>query len=271
MHLKKPNHLLRGLLLLLPLVFVLAGTGSVSYADTLSTIKERGELIAGVKAQYPPFGFVDSSGKNAGFDVDLSRELARGLFGNPDKVKFVTVTSGNRVPYLQSKKIDIIAATVTVTDERKKTVDFSDPYFNSGTLILVPKSSSITGINDLAGKKVAVIQGSIQVEDLADLAPKATLIKFGKTSEAVLAVKTGRADAYAHDDIAILDIAHGDPGLKVVGEDYRPRPFAMAVRKDDAEFLKFVNDRIREMKKDGTFDKLWNRWFGDYKKLVKPQ
>ncbi|CAM5221298.1 Polar amino acid transport system substrate-binding protein OS=Castellaniella defragrans OX=75697 GN=HNR28_002470 PE=4 SV=1 [Castellaniella defragrans] len=271
MHSKTSRFFLQTLVLLAALLSLCAGFGSASYADTLSTIKQRGELIAGVKAQYPPFGFVDSSGKNAGFDVDLSRELARGILGDPDKVKFITVTSGNRVPYLQSNKIDIIAATVTVTDERKKTVDFSDPYFNSGTLILVPKSSPIKGIEDLAGKKVAVIQGSIQVEDLGELAPKANLIKFGKTSEAVLAVKTGRADAYAHDDIAILDIAHGDPGLKVVGEDYRPRPFAMAVRKGDAEFLKVVNDRIREMKKDGTFDKLWNHWFGDYKKLVKPE
>lgn len=262
---------MKGFLYLIFAASILVGFGTVSYADTLSTIKQRGELIAGVKAQYPPFGSVDSSGKNVGFDVDLSHELARGLFGDPSKVKFVAVTSGNRVPYLQSNKIDIIAATVTVTDERKKIVDFSEPYFNSGTLILVPKSSTIKGIEDLADKKVAVIQGSIQVEDLGDLAPKAQLIKFGKTSEAVLAVKTGRAAAYAHDDIAILDIAHGDPELKVVGDDYRPRPFAMAVRKGDTEFLKFVDDRIDQMKKDGTFDKLWKKWFGDYKQLVKPE
>lgn len=271
MHIKTPSHFLQALVFLVALVSLGASFGSVSYADTLSTIKARGELIAGVKAQYPPFGFVDSSGKNAGFDIDLSRELARGIFGDPNKVKFVTVTSGNRIPYLQSNKIDIIAATVTVTDERKKVVDFSDPYFNSGTLILVPKASTVKGLEDLAGKNVAVIQGSIQVEDLGELAPKANLIKFGKTSEAVLAVKTGRAAAYAHDDIAILDIAHHDPSLKVVGEDYRPRPFAMAVRKGDTEFLKVVNDRIRTIKKDGTFDKMWNHWFGEYKKLVKPE
>lgn len=262
---------LRGLLVLSALFVLTASMAPVSHADTLSAIKERGYLIAGVKAQYPPFGFVDSSGKNKGFDVDLSHELADAIFGDPSKVEFVAVTSGNRVPYLDSKKIDIIAATVTVTEERKKAVDFSDPYFSSGTLILVPKASPINGVDDLAGKKVAVIQGSIQVQDLAELAPKANLVKFGKTSEAVLALKTRRADAYAHDDIAIVDIAHGDDDLKVVGEDFRPRPFAMAVRKGDTAFLEVVNARIREIKKDGTFDKLWDQWFGQYKKLVKPE
>lgn len=261
-----------GWILYLVVILVVMMTGiSSAAAGTLDTIKERGVLIAGVKAQYPPFGFVNSSGKHLGFDVDLAHQFAKALFGDPGKVKFVSVTSGNRIPYLQSKKIDIIMASMTVTDARKKVVDYAQPYFYSGSLLLVPKDSSITGLDDLAGKTVAVIQGSIQVEDVGDLAPKANLVQFGKVSQAVLALKTGRADAYVHDDIVILAVASQHPELKAVGKAFRPRPLAIAVRKNDTKFLKWVNDQLTKMKANGTFDQIWNKWFGKYKdNLVKP-
>lgn len=251
-------------------VSMMAGVTTAS-AGTLDVIKDRGVLVAGVKAQYPPFGFVNSSGKHLGFDIDLAHQFAKALFGDPDKVKFVSVTSGNRIPYLQSKKIDIIMASMTVTDARKKVVDYAQPYFYSGSLILVPKDSDINGVDDLAGKTVAVIQGSIQVQDVGDLAPEANLVQFGKVSQAVLAVKTGRADAYVHDDIVILAVASEHPELKVVGKAFRPRPLAIAVRKGDTKFLNWVNGQLTRMKKDGTFDKIWRKWFGEYEEnLVKP-
>src|SRR5207244_3786049 len=93
-------------------------------------------------------------------------------------------------------KIDIIIATVTITDERRQVVEFSNPYFMSGSLLLVPKTSTVRGLEDVAGKTVAVVQGAIQDRDVAELVPKADRIKFGKVSEAVLAVKGGHADAY---------------------------------------------------------------------------
>lgn len=252
--------------------FMMVGVSVVSAATTLDDIKARGELIAGVKAQYEPFGFVDKDGTHLGFDVDIAHELAKALLGDPNKVKFVSVTSGNRVPYLQSKKIDIITATMSVTPERAKVVDFSEPYFLSGSLVLVPGNSSITGVKDLAGKTVAVIQGAIQVNEVKELAPTAKLVEYGKLSECVLALKTGRADAYVHDDLPILAVAEKDPTLKVVGDAFKPVPFAIAVRKGDTEFLEFVNQQLENIKKDGTFDKLWDKWFGQYKdRLLKPE
>jgi ABC-type amino acid transport substrate-binding protein len=98
-------------------------------------------------------------------------------------------------------------ATVTVTDERRKVVEFSDPYFLSGELTLVPKASSINDIKDLAGKKVAIIQGTITDTDVAELVPQANRMKYGKVTEAVLALKAGHVDAYVHDDILMLKLA----------------------------------------------------------------
>jgi ABC-type amino acid transport substrate-binding protein len=250
------------------LALALAGQAA---AGTLDEVKKRGKLIAGVKTDFPPFGYVDSAGKNLGFDVDVAHLFAKVLFDDENKVELVAVTSGNRIPFLQSGKIDIIIASVTVTDERRQVVEFSEPYFMSGGLLLVPKSSPIRGVEDLAGKTVAVIQGAIQDKDIEQMAPKANRVKFGKVSEAVLAVKGGRADAFCQDDILILTLAKENPELKPVGKPFTPRPYGIAVRKGDVEFIKWVDDQLARMKKDGTYDKLWKKYFGDVEAyLYKP-
>ena len=249
-----------------------AGLSGWAWAEsTLDTIKKRGKVIVGVKSDFPPFGYVDSSGNNLGFDVDVAHLFAQALFKDPNKVELVAVTSGNRIPFLQSGKIDIIIATVTITDERRQVVEFSEPYFLSGSLLLVPKTSAIRGVEDLAGKTVAVIQGAIQDKDIEQLAPQAARVKFGKVSEAVLAVKGGRADAFAQDDILILTLAKENPDMKAAGKPFIPRPYGIAVRKGDVEFIKWVNAELARMKKDGMYDRLWKKYFADVEaNLVKP-
>ncbi len=239
--------------------------------STLPEVKKRGRLVVGVKTDFPPFGYVDASGKNLGFDVDVAHAFAKSLLGDESKVELVAVTSGNRIPFLQSGKIDIIIATVTITDERRQVVEFSEPYFMSGSLLLVPKASTVKGLDDLAGKSVAVIQGAIQDKDVEQLQPKANRVKFGKVSEAVLAVKGGRADAYVHDDVLVLTLVKENADLKVVGKPIIPRPYGIAVRKGDTEFITWVNAQLAQMKKDGTYDRLWKKYFAEVEsQLVKP-
>ncbi len=253
------------------LALVVGVVGWSAAQSTLELVKKRGKLIAGVKTDFPPFGTIDAGGKNVGFDVDVARLFAGALFNDANQVELVAVTSGNRIPFLQSGKIDIIIATVTVTDERRQVVEFSEPYFLSGSLLLVPKASAARGLEDMAGKTIAVVQGAIQDKDVAELQPKATRIKFGKVSEAVLAVKGGRADAYVHDDIVILSLAKENPDLKAVGKPFMPRPYGIAVRKGDTEFIQWVNAQLDRMRKDGTYDRLWKHYFADVEaNLVKP-
>ena len=260
-------------LAIVTVALALAGllASAASAQSTLETVKKRGKLIAGVKTDFPPFGTVDAAGKNVGFDVDVAHRFAKALFDDEQQVELVAVTSGNRIPFLQSGKIDIIIATVTITDERRQVVEFSEPYFMSGSLLLVPKASSARSLADMAGKTVAVVQGAIQDRDVEQLQPKATRVKFGKVSEAVLAVKGGRADAYLHDDIVILSLVKENPDLKAVGTPFMPRPYGIAVRKGDLEFVKWVNDQLARMKKDGTSERLWKKYFADVEgNLVKP-
>jgi ABC-type amino acid transport substrate-binding protein len=249
----------------------LVGAGPAQAQSTLEVVKKRGKLVAGVKTDFPPFGSVDAAGKNMGFDVDMAHLFAKALFNDENQVELVAVTSGNRIPFLQSGKIDIILATVTITDERRQVVEFSDPYFLSGSLLLVPKNSTVNGLEDLAGKTVAVVQGAIQDKDVEQLQPKANRVKFGKVSEAMLAVKGGRADAYAHDDILVLTLVKENPDLRATSKVFMPRPYGIAVRKGDTEFIKWVNGELAKMKKDGTYDRLWKKYFADVEgQLVRP-
>src|SRR5262245_60784673 len=185
-------------------VIVMAATLATATADaqsTLELVKQRGKFVVGVKTDSPPFGAVSASGNNVGFDVDIARHFAKALFGDENQVEFVSVTGASRIPLLQAGRIDIIVASMTITDERRQVVEFSDPYFISGSLLLVPKGSATQGLDELAGKTVAVIQGSIQDKDVADLQPKANRIQFARVPEAVQAVKDGRVAAHVYDDI----------------------------------------------------------------------
>jgi putative glutamine transport system substrate-binding protein len=141
----------------------------------------------------------------------------------------------------------------------------------SGSLLLVPKTSAVKSLDDLAGKTVAVVQGAIQDKDVEELQPRASRVKFGKVSEAVLAVKGGRAEAYVHDDIVIVSLAKENPDLKAVGTPFRPRPYGIAVRKGDTEFIGWVNRELKTMRADGSYDRLWKKYFADVEAfLVKP-
>jgi len=126
-------------------------------------------------------------------------------------------------------------------------------------------------VKELNGKTVAIIQGAIQDQDVAQLAPQANRLKFGKVSEALLAVKGGRADAYVHDDVLLLSLVKDNPEVKLVGKPFIPRPYGIAVRKGDTEFIGWVNAQLQKMRADGTYDRLWKKYFGEVEaNLVKP-
>lgn len=248
------------------LTLIISGDGT---AGTLQDVKARGKLIAGVKTDFPPFGFVDEKGVNKGFDVDIAKALAKELLGKEGAVEFVAVTSGNRIAFLTTGKIDIILASMTITDERKKVIDYSIPYFMSGHLILVHKDSPIEKYQDLAGKKVSTTQGSTGDIVIGELVPTAERIKFQHNSESLQALKDRRVDAFVQDDVLLLDLQKRNPELKIVGwPPFRPAPYGLGVRKGDPEWRDSVDATLTKMKKTGEYQKLWDKWFGENKKIL---
>jgi len=230
---------------------------------TLQDVKRRGKLIVGVKTDYPPFGFLDKKGVNRGFDIDIAKTLSKELFGNKEAVQFVPVTSENRIALLTSKKVDILVATFTITEEREKQVDFSAPYFITAQLILVRGDSKITKYEDLAGKKVATIQGSTGDIAIRELVPTAERVKLEHNFEALRALKERRVEAFVQDYVLLFDLLQKNRGLKIASlQPFRPARYGIAVRKGDKEWLDFVNSTLAKMKESGEYEKLLEKWFG---------
>ncbi len=255
-------------LLLVTALLVLAGQAE---AGGLENARQRGKLLVGVKTDFPPFGYIDRGGTVQGFDVDMARYLARSLCEDERSLELVAVTSGNRIPFLYSGWIDIIVAAMTITDERRRVLEFSEPYFSAGSLLLVPKESPIQSLVDLKGKTVAVIKGSVQEKDLEQVAPEAKQVKFAEIPQAMAALKKKQVDAFCQDDMVILTLAGENPDLRALGKPFVLRPYAMAVQKGDLEFIRWLNDRLSRMKNDGTYGLLWEKHFGRFgSQLVKP-
>lgn len=252
----------RGIAFLAAVVMAVLALASPARGGGLDDARSRGKLLVGVKTDFPPFGSLDSGGKPQGFDVDVARYLARTLFEEEGRLELVPVTSGSRIPYLYSDWIDMIVATMTVTEDRKRVLDFSDPYFVSASLLLVPAGSPVRGIEDLAGKTVAVLEGSVQEKDLEQVAPGAKRVAFKNTDEAVAALRGKKVDALCQDDVMILGLARESRDLSAAGKPFLPRPYAIAVRKGDVQTLRWVNDKLSAMKKDGTYDRLREKYFG---------
>jgi polar amino acid transport system substrate-binding protein len=251
------------LLLLLVFCFLSLAYSGEGIAGTVQDVKRRGKLIAGVKTDYPPLGFLDKKGVNKGFDIDIAKALSKELFGNEEAIQFVPVTSGNRIAFLTSKKIDIIVATLTITEERKKQVDFSIPYFITGQLILVRGDSAITKYQDLAGKKVATIRGSTGDIAIGELVATAERVKFERNFEALQALKERRVEAFVQDYVLLFNLLQKNPGLKMASlQPFRAARYGLAVRKGDKEWLDFINSTLAKMKETGEYEKLLEKWFG---------
>jgi ABC-type amino acid transport substrate-binding protein len=230
--------------------------------SALATAKKRGRLIVGTKYDFPPYGFVSEKKEVVGLEPDMAREFALYLFGNRDAVEFVEVTSANRVPFLVTNKVDIMIATMTITPERAKLVAFSEPYYNGGMTILVPKDNvDITKMADLAGKRVIVTQGGTNDVIVSKLnPPPAQILKFAHITECFSALIAGRADAFVQDVTILKPFADKNPAFKLAGGLYNDEPWGVGVRKDDAETLEWVNASLKRLKQSGRWDEFVKRW-----------
>lgn len=227
-------------------------------------IKQRGKLIAGVKYDTNLFGFLDpADNKVKGFDVDIMHELSNKLFGNPDAIEFKQVTSKTRIPMLDNGDIDVIAATMTITEERKQQVDFSDVYFLAGQSLLVPKGSPITGIQDLKGKTALVVKGSTSEKNIMEKAPEAVVKQFENYQDAFTALRSGKGDALTTDNAILIGMKLQDPNYDLVGGLFTDEPYGFAVKKGHDDFVQYVNEFLKEIKENGKYTEIYKKWFNE--------
>jgi len=236
------------------------------YADKLAEIKSSGVLNAGVKFDFKPFGFVNESGKVVGFDIDLLKYIAKDL---GVKVKFQQVTSKTRIPLVSGGQIDIAAASMTHKVQRDDTIDFTISYFFDGQSVLTRKNMKATTVKGFSGKKVGAIQGATSGDNFKKAVPGAKIVKFQEYPQAIMALKKGKIDAITTDLVWCSTQAADSKGkLKVVGKTISFEPYGMGIAENESNLRDAINFAIQNAVKDGTYTKLYQKWFGETPKVL---
>jgi putative glutamine transport system substrate-binding protein len=262
---KRKKWWLAGVIFML-IAALMAGCGKTSSGEagksTLDKIKDRGKLVVGVKYDTYLFGYKDpKTGKVEGFDVDIAKALAKKLLGDENKVELVEITSKTRIPKLKNGDIDAIIATMTITEERKKEVDFSDVYFDAGQSLLVKKGSPIQSVKDLKkGTKVLTVKGATSGDNVRKAAPDTEVLEFENYAEAFTALKSGKGDALTTDNSILYGMAAQDPDYEVVGGTFTNEPYGIAVQKGDKKFVDYINQFLKELKDSGEYNKIKAKW-----------
>ncbi len=220
----------------------------------------------GIKYDQPGLGLKEPNGSFSGFDVDVATYVAKELGYKPDQIEWVETKSADRENALSRGDVKMIAATYSITDERKQKVDFAGPYLLAHQDLLVKKDSDITKATDLNDKKLCSVAGSTSAQNVKkDFAPKAQLDQRGGYSECLSALQSGGVDALTTDDSILAGYAAQEQykgqfklaGLKLSNENY-----GVGVKKGDTATLDKVNAALEKMVKDGSWKKAVEENFG---------
>ncbi len=231
---------------------------------TMDKLNKAGKMTVGTKFDQPLFGLKNLSGKPEGFDVEIAKIVAADLGISPDKIQYVESVSANREPFISQGRVDIVVATYTIKDKRKKVVDFAGPYYIAGQDIMVKKDdSTITGPESLAGKRVCSVEGSTPADNLRAKYPQAKLVLFDVYSKCADALKNGQVDAVSTDNVILLGLIDKDKeSFKLVGKPFTEEPYGIGLKKGDQAFRDFVNDTLEKAFEDGRWAKAWESTAG---------
>ena len=223
-----------------------------------------GKLTFGVKADQPGLGLQTGS-TYAGFDIEISKIIAKGLGVPESGITWKTTVSANREAFIQQGQVDVVVATYTINDTRKQKVNFAGPYYIAGQDLLVPVNSTITGPEALAGKKVCSVSGSTPAKRIQTEHKDAQLQQFDSYSKCVTALAGGQVDAVTTDDIILAGYAAQEQyagKFKVVGKPFSEEPYGIGLKKDDTASCNKINDILKAAATDGSYKKAWDDTLG---------
>ena len=240
----------RNLLLIAATAALALGSSPLRAEDTV--------LRVGTDATFPPMEFTEN-GTRTGFDIELVDAIAK-VIGK--KVQWIDIDFKGLIPGLLAKRFDMAVSAIYITDERKKVVDFTEPYYAGGLVVMVKNGNkTITKPADLDGKKVTVQVGTKSVDWLAKNFPKVQRVEVEKNDEMFNLVAIGRADAAVTGKPAAFQYVRSRGGLHVLPVQLTTEEYGMALRKDEPELTKAVNAAIEKLKADGTYAALVKKWF----------
>ncbi|MEG3131939.1 transporter substrate-binding domain-containing protein [Pantoea cypripedii] len=228
--------------------------------SALQTVLQRGTLRVGDCLSFAPFGFYDKDGNPDGYDVDLAKALAKEM---GVKLEMVNTTSANRIPNLQTNKVDVVFCNFTRNLERAKEIGFTNPYVVASEAMLVRKESGIKSAHDMAGKTIATVKGSTNGDEVRSMGIDVKIQEYDSSQAAILAVKQGQADAMIEDNNFLAYQAKLDPTLTVTNEALVPLEYnAFGVKQGDQVWLNYLNEFLFEINASGENATLYQKWFG---------
>jgi polar amino acid transport system substrate-binding protein len=242
--------------------FALASVSAPASADALQTIQQRGKIIIGVDIAAPPYGMIDKNAKQTGFDIDAAHSLAKELGVD---LEVVPVTGPTRVQFLLTNKVDAIMASFSITPERKKVIDFSDPYAVVPIVVGGPKAANVKSAKDLAGKAIAVTRGTTQDQAVTRSTkdvPNVTIVRYEDDSTTATAVLTGQQD-YLFAASSVLPVIHERDPNRDIEYKYTAVSFPMGVglRQNEPQLKEKVNQWVAKNLKNGTLNETYKKYF----------
>ncbi|MFC8526519.1 glutamate ABC transporter substrate-binding protein [Nocardia sp. NPDC057227] len=235
-------------------------TGALT-GPAVDAIRRRGRLIVGLDAGSNLLSFRDPvSGSIVGFDADIAREVARDLLGDPNAVEFRSLGSADRERALIDRTVDMVAKTMTVTCERRRTVTFSSVYLRAQQRVLALENSGINGIGDLAGRRVCVVRGTTSLDRIRLQQPAATVLTVPTWADCLVVLQQRQVDAASTDDTILAGLAAQDPYTRVVGPGIADEPYGIGIPKGDDDLVRAVNATLERIRADGTWTAIHRRW-----------
>jgi glutamate/aspartate transport system substrate-binding protein len=241
-------------------------------SDTLKRVRDSATLTIGVREASVPFSFIDSQKQPQGYSVDLCLKVADAIKTELKlprlDVRFVSVTSANRIAMVKDGKVDMECGSTTNTRDRQKDVAFAYTTFVAGIKMLARKSSNINGIEDLRGKTIVVTKGTTSEKMLRqmndDRVLKLTILETKDHNESFAAVADGRAVAFPMDDVLLYGLiskSSKPDDFAVVGKYLSVEPYAIMLRKDEPAFERIVDRTLIDMFQSGEIRRVYARWF----------
>jgi polar amino acid transport system substrate-binding protein len=252
----RPRRAWLATLLLAPLLTLAA---PVAHADTLDNITKAGVLKVAVPEDYPPFGSVGPDLKPQGYDIDTAALLAKSM---NVKLELVPVNSANRIPYLQTNKVDLVISSLGKTPEREKVIDFSTPYAPYYQGVFGPADIKVSGPADLTGKTVGATRGALEEIALTQMAPNATIKRFEDNNATIAAFLSGQVQLIAAGNIVAAAILAKNPPRRPEPKFViKNSPCFVGMNKNEPRLQQKVDAAIAQAKQDGTLNAMSKKWF----------
>ena len=238
-------------------------TTAVPPGSTMAEIRARGRLLVGVDTATLRLSSVDpQTGLFEGFDVDIAREVAAALFGDPDRISFVGIPSSDRVQALVDGRVDMVADVFTPTCSRREDIDFSTNYYDSQQLVLVRDDDPARATDDLAGHTICGSAGSTTLARVAEL-PDVEAVPAAERADCLVKLQEGDVDGMSTNDTILVGFRAQDPNLRFLEGSLNREPTAIGLPRDRPEWVRYVNAVLDQVRTSGRWVELYDLWLAD--------